>query len=374
MRILLLEPFWAGSHAAWAEGLRRHSRHAVRILSLPGRNWKWRMHGAALSLARAFAEEPAPDMLLGTSLLDLSTFRALTARRTAHLPAALYFHENQFAYPWSPRDPQAAADCTGHYGFVQHAAALSADACWFNSDYNRDSFLAGARELLGTMPDKREMASVETVAARSTTLPLGLDLARFDTHRPSTRDPAHGEASPLVLWNHRWEHDKNPEDFFAALEAVAARGADFRLVVLGPAPRGYPEVFDGLSARFGSQLVHWGHADRFADYAAWLWRADVLPVTSYHDFFGMSVMEALYCRTLPLLPRRMAYPELLPAEWHEHCLYDHFEGLVERLHAWLTGPRPDPGPLAAHAAGYDWSRMAPRYDAALAALAEAATP
>lgn len=368
MRILLVEPFWAGSHAAWARGLRRHSRHDIRILSLPGRNWKWRMHGGAVSLARAFlAGEPRPDLLVGTSLLDLSTFRALTARETAPIPSALYFHENQFAYPWSPRDREAAAGGGGHYGFIQHASALAADACWFNSDYNRESFLAGIRGLLRNMPDRREMASVEEVAARSRTLPLGLDLASFDDYRPTEGGPE--ATAPLVLWNHRWEHDKNPEEFFAALEAVAERGAAFRLAVLGPAPRGYPAVFERIRQRFADRLVHFGHAEHFADYAAWLWRADVLPVTSHHDFFGMSVMEALYCRTLPLLPRRMAYPEVLPEPWRATALYDSFEELVERLHALLTGPRPDPAPLAAHAAGYDWSRMAPHYDAAFEGLA-----
>lgn len=368
MRILLLEPFWAGSHASWAQGLRRHSAHEIRVLALPGRHWKWRMHGGALSLARRFlAEEPDPDAILATSLLDLTTFRALTSRRTAHLPVALYFHENQFAYPWSPNDPSLLGGCDGHYGFIQHASALAADACWFNSDYNRQSFREGVKGLLGSMPDRREMASLVDVAATSATLPLGLELADFQQHRPRDEE----EGPPLVLWSHRWEHDKNPEDFFRALAAVAERGADFRLAVLGPAPRRYPEVFDWARQRFADRLVHFGHAEEFADYAAWLWRADVLPVTSYHDFFGMSVMEALYCRTLPLLPRRMAYPEILPEDWHSVSLYDDFDELVERLHAWLTRSSPDPQALAEHAASFDWSAMAPRYDRALTELAAA---
>jgi glycosyltransferase involved in cell wall biosynthesis len=370
MRVLLLEPFWAGSHATWAEGLRRHSSHEIRILSLPGRNWKWRMHGGAVSLARRFLEtEPDPDLLLATSLLDLTTFRALTGHRTATTPAVVYFHENQFAYPPSPREPSAAAACDGHYGFIHHSSALAADACWFNSDYNRTTLLAGIRDLLSGMPDKREMATVEEVAERSHTLPLGLELTRFDAHRPVASP---GEP-PLVLWSHRWEHDKNPEGFFSALGTLAQRGVEFQLAVLGAAPRGYPAIFDEARRQLGDRVVHFGHADRFADYAYWVWRADVLPVTSYHDFFGMSVMEAMYCRTLPLLPRRMAYPEILPGDWHDTALYDDPEELVERLQAWLTGPRPDPTPLAEHAAGYDWSVMAPRYDAALAHLARAET-
>src|SRR5438034_831936 len=35
---------------------------------------------------------------------------------------------------------------------------------------------------------------------------------------------------PVILWNHRWEFDKNAGAFFAALEALVSRGQEFRLV------------------------------------------------------------------------------------------------------------------------------------------------
>jgi hypothetical protein len=50
MKILLIEPYHTGSHAAWASGFATHSRHFVSTLTLPGRFWKWRMHGAAVTL------------------------------------------------------------------------------------------------------------------------------------------------------------------------------------------------------------------------------------------------------------------------------------------------------------------------------------
>jgi len=36
LNITLIEPFFTGSHAAWAEGYARRSRHAVEILALGG--------------------------------------------------------------------------------------------------------------------------------------------------------------------------------------------------------------------------------------------------------------------------------------------------------------------------------------------------
>ena len=102
MNITLIEPFFSGSHAAWATGYAQHSGHNIDILSLSGNYWKWRMHGGAVTLAKKFLESGAkPDPLLVTDMLDLTTFLALTRQKTARLPAAIYFHENQICYPWS---------------------------------------------------------------------------------------------------------------------------------------------------------------------------------------------------------------------------------------------------------------------------------
>ena len=49
MRITILEPYFTGSHAAWAEQYAAASRHRVELMTLPGRNWKWRMRSDAFS-------------------------------------------------------------------------------------------------------------------------------------------------------------------------------------------------------------------------------------------------------------------------------------------------------------------------------------
>ena len=103
MKILIVEPYYTGSHAAWAEGYSRHSRHDVQVLRLEGQFWKWRMHGGAVTLSRRFLDMSfQPDLILSTDMLDLTTFLALTRTKTAHVPTAVYFHENQITYPWSP--------------------------------------------------------------------------------------------------------------------------------------------------------------------------------------------------------------------------------------------------------------------------------
>ncbi len=134
MRILLVEPYYTGSHAVWAEGYAQYSQHHIDILSLPGRFWKWRMHGGAVTLAQKFlASDLNHDFILATDMLDLTTFLALTRTKTAHVPTAIYFHENQLTYPWSPDDRDVAQKRDKHYGFINYTSALAADAVFFNS-------------------------------------------------------------------------------------------------------------------------------------------------------------------------------------------------------------------------------------------------
>ncbi len=359
--IVLIEPFLTGSHAAWARELAENSRHRIEILGLDGRYWKWRMHGGAVELADRFlARELRPDLLLASDMLDLSSFLALTRRQTAALPVALYFHENQLCYPWSPDDRDVALKRDAHYAFMNYTSALAADALLFNSAYHRNALLAQLPEFLNGFPDYRGLGNVARIAEKGRVLPLGLDLRALDGFRPD--DVSENEV-PLILWNHRWEYDKNPEEFFRALYLLADEGIPFQLAVLGEEYRKTPSVFTEARQRLKDQIVHWGYAKSRSDYARWLWRADILPVTSVHDFFGISVVEAIYCGCLPLLPKRLAYPEHLPETLVESCSYDTFDGLVNRLrqHCRHEGLQADPA-LRDHVARYDWRTMVLHYD------------
>jgi len=112
-------------------------------LTLPGRFWKWRMQGGAISLARQAQARPAPDLLLASDMLNLPLFLALAGERLAGLPVALYFHENQLTYPLQPGEKRDL-----HYGFINAVSALRADAAFFNSAYHQAAFydvVAGGR-------------------------------------------------------------------------------------------------------------------------------------------------------------------------------------------------------------------------------------
>lgn len=327
MKILIIEPYFTGSHAAWAHGYQNHSRHQIEILSLTGQYWKWRMHGGAVTLAHCFLKiKQLPDLILATDMLDLTTFLSLTRKHTSDIPIAIYFHENQLCYPWSPEDRDVQNNRDKHYGFINYTSALATDALLFNSKYHQQAFFAELLLLLKHFPDHRGLDNVEKIKHKSSVLYLGLDLEKFDNFKSETKNE-----TPLILWNHRWEYDKNPTDFFNALFALADRGLKFQIAVLGENFSNQPEKFENARARLGSRVRQFGFADSFEDYAHWLLKSDIIPVTSIQDFFGASTVEAIYCGAYPLLPNRLAFPEIFSLKNNPDNFYESFDQLVEKL-------------------------------------------
>jgi glycosyltransferase involved in cell wall biosynthesis len=301
------------------------------------------------------------DLILATDMLDLSTFLALTRDLTHRIPAALYMHENQLTYPSRPGEKRDL-----HYGFINYASMLAADAVLFNSTYHLESWFDELPRLLKHFPEYTELATVSDLRDRSSVLPLGVNLSAFDAHRVDKR---HGEPL-LILWNHRWEYDKDPDAFFRAMEALDARGLPFHIAVLGERFVRVPPVFEAARERLVAHLVQFGYAETFAEYASWLWRSDVVVSTAIHEFFGAAVVEAIRCGAVPLLPNRLSYPQFIPPSWRPQCLYVTESELVERLAAWADEPeRCRAMNVTETVARYDWSSLVPEYDRVLEGIA-----
>ncbi|MCP4440010.1 MAG: DUF3524 domain-containing protein [Aureispira sp.] len=357
MKILLVEPFFGGSHRQWAEGLQQHSQHQIELLTLSAHHWKWRMHGAAVTLVNQFlALNFQPDLVLVSDMLDLATFLGLTRQNLGNTPIAVYFHENQLTYPWSPTDQAPKRGYDSHYKFINYTTALSADWCLFNSNYNMQSFLGALPSFLSMFPDHNNLRTVDNIKSKSQVLHLGLDLSSFDQHKPLVNTKSE---APILLWNHRWEYDKGPEEFFEALFELKAQQIDFRLVVLGESTNKYPKIFDTAQEHLKSEILHWGYCASQAEYVQWLWKADILPVTSHQDFFGGSIIEAIYCNTTPLLPKRLAYPEHFPQNleffYEEDCFLATLAQLIQTKQV---------SDLSSLVSQYDWSVLIQQYDTA----------
>ncbi|MEE3275832.1 MAG: DUF3524 domain-containing protein [Actinomycetota bacterium] len=362
-QVLLVEPFHGGSHAAWAEGLAQHSRHEVVVVSHEADAWRWRLRGGALTLAddarAVVAEHGPPDVLLASSLFDLTGFLGLSRRFLGDPAVVRYLHESQILYPTSPNAKGPAGD---EFPLVDWMSMAVADEVWVNSGFHRDALLAALPALLDRAPDRSHSDRLSEVVARCHVVPVGVDLADVPSPSRTGGDPVDGGDEPLVVWNQRWDHDKNPTAVFRALGRLADEGVPFRLAVLGENVRVDPREFTEARDRLGDRVVAWGFAER-ADYLAWLGRSDVVAGAADHEFFGISVVEAMAAGCVPVLPARQSYPWLLDG-FAPLALYPHGE-LTNRLREVLV----DLGAWRSRLAGldaavrrFDWRTVVDDYD------------
>lgn len=367
IRVLALEPYYGGSHRAVLDGLIERLTplgFSFDLLTLPARKWKWRMRGAAITmaeevraLARAWREarpdgKPARthadrpwDLIYASTFVNLAEFVALAGDAVTGIPRIVYFHENQLLYP-----VRHTAEWDFQFPLTNITSALAADLCLFNTRYNFDGFVAEIPGFLREFPDHQPTGVAERIAARSQVLAPPFDPVPFDTVLP-VRGPR-----PRVVWPHRWEHDKDPEAFLAAVHALAAEGLDFEVAVAGQSFRETEAMVAEAAAGLGDRLVHLGKPESREDYARLLASADIAVSTARNEFFGLAMIEACYAGCAPLVPDRLAYPELYPAE----ARYRSHEELVARLRGALL-ERPAPGSARALAEPYTFEALVPRY-------------
>jgi hypothetical protein len=106
---------------------------------------------------------------------------------------------------------------------------------------------------------------------------------------------------------------------------MEAEGLPFRLALCGERFSRQPDYFDEALERLAHHLIHVGFADDDR-YRELLWESAVTISTAHHEFFGISILEAVYCHTFPILPNRLSYPELLPSKISPNCLYEKGRG------------------------------------------------
>jgi glycosyltransferase involved in cell wall biosynthesis len=366
MRILLLSAYDAHSHRRWREGLvSAFPDRDWSVLTLPPRHFNWRIRGNSLSWAFAEREclDQPRDLLIATSMTDLATLKGLVPGLAA-VPTLVYCHENQFAYP-TGREATTRLEPR----MVNLYSVLAADRVVFNSAYNRDSLLAGVQALLDRMPDAVPPGITGRIRAHSCILPVPLEAHWF-----SGQPPGDGTDAPLtIVWNHRWEYDKAPERLFHALLQLRSAGVEFRVHVVGQQFREVPPVFAEMQRALEGYIGAWGTIRGTADYRALLRQSHVVLSTALHEFQGLAVLEAVASGCIPLVPDRLAFPELFGPEYR----YPSSPAEPERESgeiAWrlaLLAEQYDRGalPPAPDVSGLSWSHLRPAYAAELDSLA-----
>jgi glycosyltransferase involved in cell wall biosynthesis len=228
------------------------------------------------------------------------------------------------------------------------------------------AFLTALPDFIRIMPDFRPKWVIRAIADRCAVAYPGCHFpdAPADIKQPS-------QSPPLIIWNHRWEHDKNPEAFFKALLQMHLQGIDFQVALLGEDYAQMPEVFKSASRQLGRRLVQYGRVASRRAYYEWLERGSVVVSTAKQENFGIAVVEAIYHGCLPLLPKKLSYPEILPEKFHPDFLYSTQDELERKLSALLTeGDRHQMKRLALSTAmqKYSWEKMIDLYDEELSNL------
>jgi glycosyltransferase involved in cell wall biosynthesis len=206
------------------------------------------------------------------------------------------------------------------------------------------------------MPDARPRGWTEQIASKSLVLGLPLRLPQFAQN--SLDSSAERELGPTLLWNHRWEHDKNPDEFFAVLETLAAEGVAFRLIVCGEQFREVPESMRRARQTLADRILHFGFVEEAELYHSLLARSHIVVSTAVHEFFGVSVIEAVAAGARPLVPDRLSYQELFPAEFRYHDLTLALRSLCETWYHGEVALRGDRSDLVDR---HSESHVVPRY-------------
>jgi len=363
LRILALEPYYGGSHRAVLDGLVARIDAEWTLLTLPARRWKWRMRGSAISMAAdvraraasgAVTGHPPFDLIFASTFVNLAEFRGLVGPLLGDVPAIVYFHENQLVYP-----NRHTAEWDFQFPLTNVTSALAADACIFNSAWNLERFIAEIPGFIGEFPDHHPAGLAEQVAEKSQVIAPPFDPAAFDA-TPVTRS-----VRMRIVWPHRWEHDKNPEEFFAAVMGLADEGLDFEVAVAGQSFRETEGLMRQAAGTLGDRLVHCDQPASRAEYAALLSSADVAVSTANNEFFGLAMVEACYAGCMPLVPDRLAYPELYGPEFR----YRDADDLTARLRAFAM-KRPAPGQARTIAERFTFDRLVGEYERAFRDVVE----
>jgi glycosyltransferase involved in cell wall biosynthesis len=342
-KLLILSPYDGFSHGFWREGLADYLANEFEVTqcTLPPRFFSWRQRGNSLSFALKPSLQQSFDLIIATSMTDLSALRGLN-RHLSRVPAIVYFHENQFAYPGDNTVGLLERQLTSIY------TALSADRVCFNSEFNRSTFLAGAKKLLGRMPDEVPSGIANSIERKSSIVPVALDI-----------DPVKSSGPPgarlKIVWNHRWEHDKGPGRLCEVVTELLRREVDFELSLFGQQFSKQPPVFDEILEMLyaNGNAGEIGFVESRAVYLAKLSAHDFVLSTADQEFQGLAIQEAMATGCIPVVPDALSYPEYIPAKYR-------YGTVVEAVDVFLSHRTAEPLSLERYAwstVGPDWTAM-----------------
>ncbi|KAK9891391.1 hypothetical protein WA026_014632 [Henosepilachna vigintioctopunctata] len=297
-------------------------------------------------------EVTTEKVLFCSSVLNLAEMVGMRPD-LSKLKKIIYFHENQLIYPVreiKKRDIQ--------YSYNQITSSLTADVILFNSHFNRNTFLDNLKSVLKMIPDFSPKNLRLILEKKSSVLyfPIHFPVLPFNTH---LYDSAKSDILTIV-WPHRWEFDKGPDDFFEVMFRLKKENIPFKLLILGECFNEIPKVIIEAKTILKEELIHSGYLKEKEDYFEALSKSHVAVSTSKHEFFGVAMLEAVYCGCFPLVPNDLVYPEIYPAS----CLYTDVKSLYAKLKSYCANPKQaidDRNNLNMDICQYSAERLVPKF-------------
>ncbi len=340
MNVILCEAFYSGSHKQWADSYAKHSQNEITLLTVDDMGWRKCLRESAEQFVpqiQSIVSEGRGDIVI---LCSSMTNAAVLKANFPEVPLALFMHENQLGYPGSKLPSPFAA--------INWQSLRAVDQVLFNSEFHKQQLVELLPEL-GVTED--ELAELE---AKSEVVYVGIDPDLIGQPRTINE-------TPLVLFNQRWEQDKRPDLFLEACVALVEQGIEFDLALCGEHYPGRYRITEALKDRIKFE----GYLDRPA-YLEVLSASDIVVSTSEHEYFGVAVAEAIAAGALPCLPYRLSYPELLPQHTEAFTYTESPEKTLKKILTDFEQHRSQASDrLTQHIAGFEWPKVAARYDKVL---------